>query len=181
MSSLAIIKKVRKELTKTDGVYILITKSKDYLSVKYAAIKCLTKDKRFFGIYVSLNKSCIAITDELKEAKIDPQKILFIDGTGEGTTTSKKCIALKSSQSLTELSLAMTEACKNKALKFIFFDSLSTLLIFNGQETTERFMHYLINKMRNMGIILIILSLEEERSNKLIPTLSQSCDKVIKM
>ena len=61
------------------------------------------------------------------------------------------------------LSMAMTEASKNPSMKFIFFDSLTTLLIYNELETTKRFVHYFINKIKNLDILMIIMSVEEEK------------------
>ena len=66
-------------------------------------------------------------------------------------------------------------------IKFVFLDSVSTLLIYNNLETTERFVHYMINKIRNMGFFVVLISIDEEKSNKLIPILSQFCDKIIKI
>lgn len=113
---------------------------------------------------------------------IDTKRLLFIECTGqEQKSKVNNCVSLKSNQSLTELSLSISEACKNKKNQFIFFDSVSTLLIYNNLETTERFIHYIVNRIKNLGLFMVLISIDEEKSNKLLPILSQFCDKIIKI
>jgi len=75
----------------------------------------------------------------------------------------------------------MTAACKNEKVKFIFFDSLTTLLIYHDLNTAERFIHYFLNKITNLNILMIVVSIDEEKSRKLMPILSQLCEKIIKI
>ncbi len=185
MSASSVKKKVLAELAKIKtkkGVYTFISKPEDYTAANIVIISTLTKRLRLAGIYVTLNKPCSAVSKELEREKINLKQLLFIDGTGE--EKSKKisnCIYIQGNQSLTELSLAMTEAGRNKSTDFIFFDSLSTLLVYNSREITERFIHYIVNKGKSMNLFMVIISVEEERSNKLIPLLSQICDGCIKI
>lgn len=66
-------------------------------------------------------------------------------------------------------------------MEFIFFDSVTTLLIYNKQETVERFIHFFLNKIKNMNILMIIISVEEKKTNKIIPILDQFCDGCIRI
>ncbi|MBU0460862.1 MAG: hypothetical protein KJ771_08725, partial [Nanoarchaeota archaeon] len=98
------------------------------------------------------------------------------DGCG-----ASNCIFLGRNKSLTALSMAMTQASKQKEMKFMFFDSVTTLLIYNKLDSAERFIHYFINKVRNLEILMIIMSVEEDKTKKILPLLTQFCDGLIKV
>ena len=165
-----------------NGVYIFVSKSKDYLTVNREIISYLTKNLKFCGVYISLNNSCKTMLEIFDKEKIDTKKLLFIESAGqEQKSKVKNCVSLQSNQSLTELSLSISTACKNDMIKFVFLDSVSTLLIYNNLETTERFVHYMVNKIRNMGFFVVLISIDEEKSNQLLPILSQFCDKIIQI
>lgn len=185
MNVAAVKKKVFAELAKIKkkkGVYAFISKSENCAIVNKTIINVLIKKLRLSGLYVTLNKSCMTLSQELKQEKIDLSRFLFIDATGEEKPgRAGNCLFLQGGQSLTELSLAMTEASKSKTVQFIFFDSLSTVLVYNSREITERFIHYIVGKAKSMNLFMIIISVEEERSNKLLPLLSQICEGCIKI
>lgn len=164
------------------GIYTFISKAEDYSAVNQEIMLFLTKNQKSSGIYVTLNKSHCHLAKELENRGINTKKILFIDNNEEGNGCgAQNCIFLGRNKSLTALSMAMTEASKNPSMKFIFFDSLTTLLIYNELETTKRFVHYFINKIKNLDILMIIMSVEEEKTKKLVPILYQFCDGVIKI
>ena len=50
-----------------------------------------------------------------------------------------------------------------------------------GVDSVERFMHFIITKIRNIGTATIILAVDEEKSNKLVSVIAQFCDKVVKV
>lgn len=178
--------KLKNELLKLkdQGAYTLIASPKNYSLMTASSLQYLTKLKKKTGVYMSLNLPCRKITEQLKNST-DLNKILFIDGTGErkevNEEVNENCLFIQGAKSLTELSLTLSEACKNKEVQFVFFDSIRTLLVYNSLENTEQFLYYLINHLRRFNILLILASVDEEKSNKLIPFLSQFCDKCIKM
>ena len=185
MNPIQVRKKVIAQLAKIKskkGIYTFVSKPEDYLAVNNAICSSLTQNLKFSGIYVSLNNSCKEMLEKFDKEKIDTNKLLFIESTGqEQKSRINSCISLKNNRSLTELSLSISEACKNKKNQFIFFDSVSTLLVYNNLETTEQFVHYMVNKIKNLGLFMVLISIEEEKSNKLLPILSQFCDKIIRI
>ncbi len=46
-------------------------------------------------------------------------------------------------------------------------------LIYNKLEDVERFIHFFLNKIKDMDLLMIIISIEEEKTKKIIPILSQ--------
>ena len=140
----------------------------------------LVNNLKLSGVYVTLNNPCGEVDDSLKKKKIDTKTILFIDGaSGKENGRSGNCISLKGNKSLTELSLTISAACKNKMIRYVFFDSLSTLLVYHDLETAQRFIHYFINKIKNLNLLMVLISVDDEKSNKLLSTVSQLCDETI--
>lgn len=169
------------EIKLNKGVYALISKDEDYAIANQEIIRFLDRTLKSSGIYVTLSKPHCDVVEKLEEQNINTKKNLFIDNNENGKCGAQNCIFLGRNNSLTALSLAITEASKNKSMKFIFFDSLTTLLIYNDSKIVERFIHYFINKVKNMEVLLVIILTEEEKTKKLIPLLSQFCDRVIRL
>lgn len=164
-----------------NGIYTLVSNPEDYHVVNQEVIRFFTKKLNYSGIYIALNSSHCDLVRKFKSAKINVNSLLFIDNVEEGKGCgAKNAVFLGGSKSLTELSIAISEAAKNKAIKFVFFDSVTTLLIYNTLDITEKFVHYFTNKMRNLDInLVIIVAIKEQKTNKLLPILSQFCDKCI--
>lgn len=184
MSEAEIKSRVLKALEKTEsrGVYLFVLKPEEYHTANGIIIGNFTEKLNKKGIYVTLNKPYYGISEDFKKRGIDPSGIWFIDGTSKtsegGKTAAGKgnCTHIRSPESLTELSLAITNASNTGKFHFLFFDSITTLLVYNNVATTEKFMHYIINKLRSLGMGLVLISLNDENSQKLLPVLSQFCD-----
>lgn len=186
MKETEIRKYLSKELKrfKDKSIHIVLTKPEDYQLTNMIILEILIKKLRLTGIYVTLNKPHLTISASLKDRNIDTSKLYFIDATGKQTGKRAKaanCSFIRSPESLTELSLAMTALANTGKFDFLFFDSLSTLLMYNDLETTGRFVHYMVSKIRNLNLRGIMISVVEEKSNKLIPVVSQFCDDIIKV
>ena len=63
--------------------------------------------------------------------------------------------------------------------KFIFFDSINTLSIYNEERILQEFIHILINKLRSMDIFTIVLSMGEQISKQIESMLMLTCDETI--
>ncbi|MEK6984257.1 MAG: ATPase domain-containing protein [Nanoarchaeota archaeon] len=169
-------------IAKKKGIYVLISSPQKYKLVNALALKYYTSEEKKNGIYVSLNKGYDDVIRNLKEQGTDVSKLYFIDGITRTSDKDKKadnCTFITSPQALTELSLAITTATNTKKFDFLFLDTINTLLIYNDLKTTERFTHYLIAKIRAANVSAILLSLEEESANKLIPIITPFCDDCI--
>ena len=65
--------------------------------------------------------------------------------------------------------------------KFVFFDSLDTLLLYNQPGTVARFIHFLAGKMRTWKVEGIIVSLQKDKNEELINELMQFCDLTLEL
>lgn len=177
---------IEKELKNLPDNFVvgLVVNSDKYENVKMDILKYLTNKKRQSGSYVAINKPYQATVDDLKQNKVNTDKLYFIDcitkkfgGKGQNT---KNCVFIDSPGDLTEISLELHQSMQNQERKFLFVDSLSTLAVYNNPEMILKFIHYLTGKIRIWGLSGVLIALNEETDKKIIAELAQFCDKIIK-
>lgn len=153
-----------------------------YQETNLALVRHMTKEEKVPGVYVTLNKPFKTMQDIFKKAGINTGMIIFIDAVTKtsGGKLEKKdnCLYIGNPENLSDISIAMDQAVTAlpSKEKFVFFDSLNTLLLFNSLPTVARFIHFLAGKMRSWGVKGIIISLEKKAHKELVDELSQYCD-----
>jgi KaiC/GvpD/RAD55 family RecA-like ATPase len=159
---------------KDKSVYLLAMSPEHYVYVREYLPKMLPKNDRPC-LYVSLNQPLAYLAHYLDTLGADKSGFRIIDACPAKLSKSPASGAL----SLTKLSMDITHAADEGKYRFLIFDSLTTLLVYSDQNTAERFMHYLINKLRLLGTGGIILVVNDDASKKVTPTLAQFCDEVL--
>jgi len=173
---------LKREIKNLKEYLVLITvDAKNYQKTNIDVIRFLIKEEKTPGVYVTLNKPYNIIERELKNSSIDPRLIMFIDGAtqtaGKKNKRIKNCLFIGSPEKLSDISVAMDQAVKALPTeKFVFFDSINTLTIFNSLSTVARFVHYLAGRMREWKIKGIVISLEKEADGSLLGELTQLSD-----
>lgn len=174
-----------KEKIKEQDIVLLITKPENYSKLILNLLNFLLVKMKLFGIYVTINKPFDSLSAWLEKNNIDVNKLFFIDAVtrtvAERSVLTEKCLFISSPTNLTDLSISLVQILKNPKpeKKFILLDSLSTLLIYNSPETVLQFVHFISSRIRMSRILGMFLCLEEEKSKKVISSLSQFCDKVV--
>lgn len=158
--------------------------NKLYSNTNIALLKALANTKKLSGIYITVNKPYESIITLLQKNAVNVSSLFFIDLvtklTEEQPNRIDNCLFMESPESLTDLSIALGEAVNSiPGEKFIFLDTLSTLLIYNKAETVTKFAHFLTSKIRKWGVKGIIISLVKETKPELQAALAQFCDKVV--
>ena len=168
----------KKEVKSLKDYILLITvDAKSYKKTAIDVVKFLS-EQNIPGVYVTLNKPYEIIQRNLADKGVDTRLVIFIDAASR--TEAKKvenCLYIGSPEKLSDLSVAMDQAVK--ALpedKFLIFDSLNTLAIFNKPATMARFVHFLTAKMREWKVKGIIITLEKETEAALLDELTQFSD-----
>jgi len=139
------------------------------------------------GVYVTLNRPYENVKKQLGSKKVDLTKIIFIDAvtkTGSGRIEkTPNCLFIGSPQNLSDMSIAMDQAIMAIPTKdkFLFFDSLSTLLLYNEVGVVAKFVHFLSGKMRVWKVRGIIISLRQKKDKELIEELREFCDMIINL
>lgn len=153
-----------------------------YQETNISIVKYLIQGQKMPGVYVSLNKPYKTIKTTFQNKKIDTNLIIFIDAitktTGGNISKTKDCLFIGTPKNLSDISLAMDQAVTSlpSKRKFLFFDSINTLLLYNESQTIARFIHFLAGKMRMWNVQGIIISLKNKGNEELINELSQYVD-----
>ena len=163
-----------------DYILLITVDAKNYQKTAIDVIKFLVGEQNIPGVYVTLNKPYEVIQRILASNNIDYRLIIFIDATSrtEGSKKIENCLYIGSPEKLSDMSVAMDQAIKAISTneKFLIFDSLNTLAIFNKPSTVARFVHFLTGKMREWKIKGIIITLENETDQSILDELTQFSD-----
>ena len=166
-------------------VVLATVKAKDYQRTNLELIKHLTGVENIPGVYVTLSKPFETVESMFKRKGIDTEMMIFIDvvskTSGGKAKKTGKCLYIGGPEKLSDISIAMDQAVRALPSKdkFVFFDSLSVLLLYNAVETVAKFIHFLASKMRVWKVKGIIISLQKEKDKDLIEELSQFCDEIL--
>jgi len=193
MDSIQVIKGEKKlrefvKNLKPKSIVLFLIDAKKYHQVHPKLLKIVIEEKCFAGIYITINKPYSALLKYLKENNIKTENIFFIDAisktAGETIKMTKNCLFISSPSQLTDLAIALSqalEAMKRKENKFIFLDSLSTLLIYNSFEVAAKFIHFIITRLRVFGLVGLIISVEKQVDERMLNLLVEMCDKVVEI
>lgn len=163
-----------------DYILLVTVDAKSYQNTAIDLVRFLVNEQNVPGVYVTLNKPYDIMQRTFANNGIDTRLVIFIDATTQ-TYGSKKvdnCLYIGSPEKLSDMSVAMDQAVKAlpTAEKFLIFDSLNTLAIFNKPATVARFIHFLTGKMREWKVKGVIITLERETEPALLDELTQFSD-----
>lgn len=164
---------------------LFIVDAKEYLETNVAILKeVMEREEDIVGVYVTLNRPYASLIKILEQNKIKTDSLFFLDcitKTLGAEKEEKRCLFLESPQNLTNIAIAIDEIVKAMPVKnkFLFFDELSTLLIYNQTGTVAKFLHFLTGKMHVLELKGILLSVEKELDPKIAQQSEQSVDKVV--
>lgn len=168
-----------------DSIILMSTGAEEYFTAVLSALEILLNQRKMGGVYITISRPYSYLSRVLREKGIIIKDLLFIDCiscmAGEMPGERERCIFIESPTSLEEMAMyidRLAEQIKTPD-KFLFLDSLSTLLIYNSLRSAEEFSHFLINRLRLKGMGGIFVSIEHELPEDLPQVLSQVCDKTI--
>ncbi len=178
--------KLEKELSRLpEGWVVLIeTSAEKSFETGIASIKILTK-KNYLGIIVSASRPYMNLMSIYQKNGISIDNIFIIDCISKSQNAdveTKNVLYTENVSALTNISLLISECIKRKSgKKFIFIDSITTMLIHNKPNVFARFIHSVLTRMRLNGISGLLISLERETDAEVRAEIAQLCDKVIKI
>ncbi|MDP3728389.1 MAG: hypothetical protein Q8R18_02950 [bacterium] len=162
-----------------NAIVLVIIPHQHYQDVNLFLLKYWMDLAKRNGAYISLNRPYGNLVDTLNMGKIDANKLFFIDCVTKNEYDIPNCYFLKTQQSLTNLSIALSTVMKTEKPSFVFLDSLNTLSLYNEKDATIKFAHSFVRKLRVNNIDGIIVGIQDPKNKYLIKELSQICDKVI--
>jgi len=159
------LNELKKYVKMGNFVSLVLTNQNNTQKVNTNLIKYLTTEAKMPGVYITINKPYSVLKRDFEAKKINTNLVIFIDAISNDSEKSKKvegCLFVNSPKSLSDISIALSEAINKipSKNKFVFFDSLSTLLMYNDPNTVGRFVHFIANKMRDWKVSGMILSLD---------------------
>lgn len=162
-----------------DYILLITVDAKNYQKTAVDVVKLLVNEQGTPGVYVTLNKPYEIMQRMLASNSVDTRLIIFIDVASR--TEARKvenCLYIGSPEKLSDMSVAIDQAIKALPTneKFLVFDSLNTLAIFNKPATVARFAHFLTGKMREWKVKGIVITLEKETDAALLDELTQFAD-----
>lgn len=170
-----------------DYVALATVSPRNYQSTNIEIVSYLVNIEKIPGVYVTLNRSFSYMAKALKNSAVNTDMIVFIDAVtqtaGGNIEKTKRCLFIGNPENLSDISMAMDQAVQAvpEDNKFLFFDSLDTLLMYNKPATVAKFIHFLSGKMRVWKVKGIIISLSKESNKELIEDLIQFCDIVMEL
>ena len=173
---------IQKDLGENQVILLVIPKL-NYSAVLLEVIRELEKKYGKVG-YITLNKPYTSVIDGLVKNKIDQKKFFFIDTLTSGIKKPEpadNCIFVSAPNALTELSIAFSRAMIDVGCEAAVFDSLSTMLVYEGAHSIIQFAHQLITKTRVAGKNIVFISLKEDTGSELIKDLYMFVDKAIEV
>jgi archaellum biogenesis ATPase FlaH len=109
------------------------------------------------GLYVSLNKTQKSVEQIFKDSNISTKKIFFIDCVT--SKVSRKDVLHISPSELEMLGCAIDDFMGNiKGEKFLIIDALSTLLIYNNEDSVARFVRKVTEHSCDNQVKIVALS-----------------------
>ncbi|MBU0756972.1 MAG: hypothetical protein KKF44_02820 [Nanoarchaeota archaeon] len=133
--------------------------------------------------YITLNKPFMTIISDLKKKNLDTSKFYFVDAitaTVQSPPQADNCIFVSSPTALTDMGLSYSSLFNEKDCDLVFFDTISTLIVYQDIGSVIKFVHNLITKARVMNKKAAFLALKED-SEELIKDLTMFVDKIIEI
>jgi KaiC/GvpD/RAD55 family RecA-like ATPase len=168
-------------------VVLFLASPVDYMAQNLALLREFVNQRKMAGIYITINRPYASLVSLLKTEKIDTSRMFFIDlitkTLHDQPSRKNDCIFMGSATNLTDLSVAISQAvsANQNEKKFIFLDSLSTMLLYNEAGTLSKFSHFLTGRLREWNVDGVFISLDTQSDKELTENLSQFCDRVVKV
>jgi hypothetical protein len=169
-----------------DGWIVLLeTTTEKSLELSLASIRILT-EKGYRGLILSANRPYRNLMGLYEKSGIAKERVFVIDCVSGRRDTppedAGRVVYIDGVNSLTAISYTMNQTMdRTEGKRFVFIDSITTMLMHNNHETYARFVHILLTKMRLAGINGLLVSLETETSRDIRAEIGQLCDKIIRL
>ncbi len=174
-----------KDINKYETNLILPAVNNYFKSIQGIMSYLVTK-KGMGGVYVSATRPSKAIIARLG-SEINLDDVFFVDAVSymvEGVPPPSGNVIFVESPTMLEMMMTKTEVQLKKvkaANKFVLFDSINALAVYNNENILSEFIHVLVNNLSGKEIYSFILSVSEQTSEKISSMLKMVCDNIIEL
>ena len=137
--------------------------------------------------YVTLNKTYHALKEQFEEKGIDLANVFFIDVISKTTKSLPdmidNCYFISSPSALTDISIAITTVLEQlneveNEQSYLIFDSLTTMMIYQKEESMIKFIQSLIMQIKTTKIKSLFYTLDSEEQKDIIKQVQMLVDRV---
>lgn len=117
--------------------------------------------------YVTINKTCMAVYESLKNNKIDIKKFYCLDSVTPNLFKKKpiaNCVYVDL-KNLSKFTDTLLNLVKLKKIDTVVLDSLSSLLVYKPANDIIKLLEYIVPFFEELRVSLIIFALEDDASN----------------
>jgi KaiC/GvpD/RAD55 family RecA-like ATPase len=157
------------------------------MDVNVEALKTL-QDLGYEGVYITLSKDYVELSKMFREKGIDMGRLAFIDGVsqmyGIGAVDSPNVKYISGPISLDGIVAAITDIIPvmKSEKKFVFLDSITTVLLYNSLERTLQFSEFLTSSLKRLDVAGVMVSVSKGFANdNLIKELTKMSNEVIRL
>lgn len=157
------------------------------MDVNIESIKIL-QGLGYEGVYITLSKDYVELTKIFREKEIDMGKLAFVDGVsqmyGIGAVDAPNVKYISGPISLDGIVAAITDIVPvmKSEKKFVFLDSITTVLLYNSLERTLKFSEFLTTSLKRLQVLGVVVSVSKGFANEqLIRELTKMSNEVIKL
>jgi len=177
--------KEKYEKLKQDWVTLLQVPVEKSMLANIEAIKVL-QSMGYKGIYITLSKDYISLAEMFKNNGIDLDQLTFIDGIsqmyGIKEVSAPNVVYVEgplSTDAITESIVKISPTIKEDK-KFVFLDSITTVLLYNSLERTMKFSQFFSETLKKLSLVGIVVSVSKGVTNEeLINELEKLADEVV--
>ena len=162
--------------------------------IKLAAEFLKFKEKTgSYGVYVSSNRPTNNLIEKVKDFGYDLKKgleegrvwVVDLVSRNVGDAEVSGVIYVSSASELSATQMAIEKAINRIKGRdgpgWLLLDSIATLLVFNSPDSLLEFLHFLLGRLRVLGFDGIIFTVREGIEVKVIATIRQFCDEIVKL
>jgi len=146
-----------------------------------------------YGVYVSSNRPTNNLIEKVEGYGYDLKKgleegrvwVVDLVSKNVGAAEVGGVIYVSSASELSATQMAIEKAVNRIKGRdgpgWLLLDSIATLLVFNSPDSLLEFLHFLLGRLRVLGLDGVIFTVREGIDTKVISTIRQFCDAIIKL
>lgn len=168
-----------------DWVVLLQTPVEETLAINTETVKIL-QSFGYDGIYVTFTKDYLELSSLFGQSGIDVTRLSFIDGVsrmyGVKQVASAGVVYIPGPLSIENVSENLLKLIPNmkSEKRFVFLDSITTVLLYNSLERTLEFHQTIITMLKKMNVVGVVVFLVKGFVNqKLVDQLSSAANETI--
>ena len=169
----------------TENLFLVLSSAADLRDKNIEIVKTVT-ESGYYTIVITSNQPYSVLKKSYEKEQINTDSIFFIDtitkyALGHVSEEYSDCNFLNTPGDLTNIGIAINNvlATISEVKICVIFDSVSTMLIYIPPTNLAKFLHYITNKLRLLGIKGIFLAVNKGLDPEFQVQLSTFVDIVI--